>query len=94
MHENFGNFCKKKKILQNSTHKLSKEDNSHTKPQNDNAKNPVGQEAGLEFLDGISTGTSRFIIDREFSPDILENHDIKDLENKGRYYLAKIANQV
>ena len=41
----------------------------------------------------MSTGTARFIIDREVGPDLLEKHDIKDLENKGRYYLAKIINQ-
>jgi hypothetical protein len=56
-------------------------------------KNPVNLEPGLEFLDGMSTGTARFIIDREFSSDILEKYNIKDLENKGRYYIAKIVNQ-
>jgi hypothetical protein len=46
-----------------------------------------------EFLDGMSTGTAKFIINREVSADILEKYDIKELENKGRYYLAKIVNQ-
>ena len=50
-------------------------------------------EPGLEFLDGMSTGTAGFIIDREVNPDLLEKYDIKDMENKGRYYLAKIVNQ-
>ena len=35
----------------------------------------------LEFLDGTSIGTARFIIDREFSPELLEKYNIKDLEN-------------
>ena len=61
--------------------------------QNDNSNDPVESEPGLEFLDGMSTGTARFIIDREVGTDILEKYDIKDLENKGRYYLAKIVNQ-
>jgi hypothetical protein len=39
----------------------------------------------------MSTGTARFIIDRSVSTDILEKYDIRDLENKGRYYLAKIV---
>jgi hypothetical protein len=53
----------------------------------------IEEEAGLDFLDGMSTGTARFIIEREVDPSILENYHIKDLENKGRYYLAKIINQ-
>ena len=44
-------------------------------------------------LDGMSTGTARFIIDREIGKDVLEKYDIKDLENKGLFYLAKIVNQ-
>jgi hypothetical protein len=47
----------------------------------------------FDFLDGMSTGTARFIIDREVDPAILEKYNIKELENKGRYYLAKIVNQ-
>jgi hypothetical protein len=56
-------------------------------------KNPVNIEPELEFLDGMSTGTARFIIDREISSELFEKYNIKDLENKGRYYLAKIVNQ-
>ena len=41
----------------------------------------------------MSTGTARFIVDREISSELLEKYNIKDLENKGRYYLAKIVNQ-
>lgn len=48
---------------------------------------------GFEFLDGMSTGTARFIIEREVDSSVLEKYNIKDLENKGRYYLAKIVNQ-
>ena len=87
------NFFQQRKLVHYSGHNLSKEDKSRRNSQNDNIKNPVESEPGLEFLDGMSTGTARFIIDREFSPDILGKYDIKDLENKGRYYLAKIVNQ-
>ena len=86
-------FFKEGKILHHSVPNLSKEDNSRSKPQSDNIRDPVESKPGLEFLDGMSTGTARFIIDREVSPDMLEKYDIKDLENKGRYYLAKIVNQ-
>jgi len=50
-------------------------------------------EPGFEFLDGMSTATARFIIDREVGQDQLENYDVKDIANKGRYYLAKIVDQ-
>ena len=85
------NIFQQKKTVHYSGHNLSKEDKSRRNSQNDNIKNPVESEPGLEFLDGMSTGTARFIIDREISTDLLEKYDIKDLENKGRYYLAKIV---
>ena len=50
-------------------------------------------EPGFEFLDGMSTATARFIIDREVGQDQLEKYDIKVIANKGRYYLAKIVDQ-
>ncbi len=75
-------------LKQNTQNKITLPD----KPQNGNIK-AVGPEPGFEFLDGMSTGTARFIIDREVNPDILEKYDIKELENKGWYYLAKIVNQ-
>ncbi len=40
----------------------------------------------------MSTTSARFIIDREVSKEIFERYDIKDLENKRRYYLANIVN--
>ena len=86
-------FFEKGKILHDSTHNFSEGDNSRSKPETDKIKNSVESEPGLEFLDGMSTGTARFIIEREFNPELLEKYDIKDLENKGRYYLAKIINQ-
>jgi hypothetical protein len=89
------NFLKPERASHDSDHDLKKEDNQRRRisSQNDTIKNTVESEPGLEFLDGMSTGTARFIIDREVSPDQLEKYDIKDLENKGRYYLAKIVNQ-
>jgi hypothetical protein len=75
-------------LKQNTQNKITPQD----KPQGGNIKS-VEPGPGLEFLDGMSTGTARFIIDREVDPDILEKYNIKELENKGRYYLAKIVNQ-
>ena len=89
----FRNFFQQKKSVDSSGYNISKQNELHRSSQNDNIKNPAGPKPGLEFLDGMSTGTARFIIDREVNPDLLEKYDIKDLENKGRYYLAKIVNQ-
>ena len=84
---------RQRKMAHQSGHNPTSQDDSNRNLQHDNTKSPVNLEPGLEFLDGMSTGTARFIIDREISTDLLEKYDIKDLENKGRYYLAKIVNQ-
>jgi len=87
------NFFQQREIEPDSSRHSTLKDNSHRSSQDDNIRNPVESEPGLEFLDGMSTGTARFIIDREISPDHLEKYNIEDLENKGRYYLAKIVNK-
>ncbi len=51
------------------------------------SKNEVIQ----ELFDGMSTGTARIIIEREVSRQISEEFKISPLENKGRYYIAKIV---
>lgn len=56
-------FLQQRKMVHYSGHNLSQQDKSHRNPQNDNIKNPVDLEPGLEFLDGMSTGTARFIIE-------------------------------
>ena len=86
-------FFKSRKAVHPSVDNLSHQDTPPGKSQKNTIKNPEAPEPGLEFLDGMSTGTARFIIDREISSELLEKYNIKDLENKGRYYLAKIVNQ-
>jgi hypothetical protein len=44
-----------------------------------------------EILDGMGTGTARIIIDREASRRISEDFNLKGLENKGRYYVARVV---
>ena len=44
----------------------------------------------LNSMDGMGTGTARFIIDRKLPENIGELYHIEGLENKGRHYLAKI----
>jgi hypothetical protein len=86
------NFINRGENSPYSKQNLQKKEKPQGKPQDGYIKSE-GPEPGFEFLDGMSTGTARFIIDREVDPDILKKYDIKELENKGRYYLAKIVNQ-
>ena len=44
-----------------------------------------------DILDGMGTGTARIIIDREASRRISEEYNLKGLENKGRYYVARVV---
>jgi hypothetical protein len=42
----------------------------------------VKPEYGFEFLDGMSTATAKYIINREVGHGILEKYGIERLENK------------
>ena len=86
------NYLKRWKSPAHPEENLQKQAIPQDKPREGNIKS-VESESGFDFLDGMSTGTARFIIEREVDPSILKNYHIKDLENKGRYYLAKIINQ-
>lgn len=44
-----------------------------------------------ELFDGMSTGTARIIIEEEMDGQIVEDYNITSLENKGRYYVARIV---
>ncbi|MCF6246198.1 MAG: hypothetical protein L3J69_02435 [Desulfobacula sp.] len=44
-----------------------------------------------ELFDGMSDGTARIIIKEEMDSQMLEDYKIAPLENKGRYYVAKIV---
>ncbi|HHE75472.1 MAG: hypothetical protein DRH90_24305 [Deltaproteobacteria bacterium] len=64
----------------------------------DSSKHNDGAEVDLsdreiiqELFDGMSTGTARIIIEREVSRTISEKFNISPVENKGRYYVAKIV---
>ncbi len=48
----------------------------------------ISEHSEAEFSHGICPECAK-----KLYPDILEKYNIKELENKGRYYLAKIANQ-
>ena len=84
-------FLKDKKIPDDSIDKIVPKEEPDTKALDRRTETRAGSEANIDFLDGMSTGTARFIIDREVTGDVLEKYEIRDLENKGRYYLAKIV---
>jgi hypothetical protein len=44
-----------------------------------------------ELFDGMSTGTARIIIERKVSQVFEEKFNIDQVNNKGRYYMAKIV---
>jgi len=67
--------------------------------KDDKKKSQTRTNAGLkedpqrlqDILDGMGTGTARIIIDRETSRRISEDFNLKGLENKGRYYVARVV---
>ncbi len=85
-------FLKEKKVPEDSIEKI-------VPPQEpaESSAQPTAEaaapEVGIDFLDGMSTGTARFIIDRKVSGDILKKYEIQDMQNQGRYYLAKIVDK-
>jgi hypothetical protein len=84
-------FLKEKKLPDESIDKVVPKEEPDANAPDGRTETEAGSEVGIEFLDGMSTGTARFIIDRKVTADVLEKYEIKDLENKGRYYLAKIV---
>lgn len=44
-----------------------------------------------DFLDGMSSATARIVIERNLPENFKDIYDIKDLQNQGRYYIAKIV---
>ncbi|MBU1388173.1 MAG: hypothetical protein KKE62_12940 [Proteobacteria bacterium] len=44
-----------------------------------------------ELFDGMSTGTARIIIEEEMDSQMVKEYSIAPLENKGRYYVARIV---
>jgi hypothetical protein len=53
-------YFKFRKAVRLSDDNLSHQDTSPSESQKNNIKNSEGLEPGLEFLDGMSTGTARF----------------------------------
>ena len=58
--------------------------------ENNRQSVPAEKEVIQELFDGMSTGTARIIIEQDVGPQISEEYNIGTVENKGRYYIAKI----
>jgi hypothetical protein len=61
------------------------------KRQNDTVDNAADSQRMQDILDGMSTGSARIIIDREASRRVSEDYKLKGLQNKGRYFVARIV---
>ena len=81
-------FLKDKQVPEEAIEKVVADEQAGKSTVADGASDT---QMGIDFLDGMSTGTARFIIDKKVSDDVLEKYEVADLENKGRYYLAKIV---
>jgi len=46
---------------------------------------------GGEFLEGMSSATARIVIEKNLPGNFRDIYDIKELQNQGRYYIAKIV---
>jgi len=46
---------------------------------------------GAAFLEGMSSATARIVIEKNLPENFKDIYDIKDLQNQGRYYIAKIV---
>lgn len=80
------NFTKRKNRRVNAKTEIDSE-----KVAEDNVQTEFS--AMLNSMDGMGTGTARFVIERKLPDNIDELYHIEDLENKGRYYLAKIIGE-
>ena len=47
--------------------------------------------AGIASLEGMSSATARFIIDRHVPENFTERWEVTDLANRGRYFIAKVV---
>jgi hypothetical protein len=59
--------------------------------ENSRQSDPAEKKVIHELFDGMSTGTARIIIEQDVGPQISEEYNIGTVENKGRYYIAKIV---
>jgi len=58
-------------------------------PKNDDQVFDDEKDPFIPSKDGMSTATARVAIDHDLRKKIMQDFDLVELENKGRYYAAK-----
>ena len=53
--------------------------------------NDSSSEIFQELFEGMSSGTARIVIERELNRSLGEEFNIEQVENQGRYYVARIV---
>ena len=82
----------KKQILKFIQSIYNSESESDSSEKTDETENKSSEKEIIqELFDGMSTGTARVIIERDVGQAISEKFNISSVENKGRYYIAKIV---
>ena len=69
-----------------------KDSPDNVETEKSNAGGDISSESKIvrELFDGMSTGTARIVIENELGDAVAQQYNIDQLENQGRYYLAKI----
>jgi hypothetical protein len=52
--------------------------------------NSAAEDILTDYLEGMGTATARILINKRLSEKFIKKYGLKDLENRGRYYSAKI----
>lgn len=55
--------------------------------ENNDSRNDIFQ----ELFEGMSSGTARIVIEQELNRSLHEEYNIEQVENQGRYYMARIV---
>lgn len=80
----------KQRILE-FIHKAYEDQTGDPRKSASDAMDPEDREAVRELFDGMSTGTARIIIEDEIDGRMTDDYNIGELENRGRYYAARIV---
>ena len=66
-------------------------DSPEAQIQDADSLNETSSPLGIASLEGMSTATARFVIERNVPEDFADRWDVKELANKGRYYVARVV---
>ena len=69
------------------------EENSKTSTRHSDSPTDKEQDIFKSSRDGMSTATARIVIDKKLRKKIIEQYDLLELADKGRYYAAKTCSK-